>query len=265
MRKTVWKIVTFVVVFIISAMIVSTTMNKGNAELTADLAAPMLPLVYMNVGGMDVNCLHGYVEKMEESSLRDSLTPIGEDRSISLRVDKYGMNITGMSFEVRSIDGERLVEATDVYNYIDDTDQITATFTIKDLIEAGVEHMLVILLENENGQILRYYTRIIRADAYPVKEHLEFVKDFHEKTFDKEAAKGITKYLESNAEGDNSTFHTVNIHSSFHQITWGNLQVTRVTKPVIQIRELGTQIASMQLTYIVSVPEGRDINYYRKK
>ena len=75
--------------------------------------------------------------------------------------------------------------------------------------------MLVILLENENGQTLRYYTRIIRADGYPVKEHLEFVKDFHEKTFDKEAAKSITKYLESNAEGDNSTFHKVNIHSSF--------------------------------------------------
>lgn len=265
MSKTVWKVVTFIVVFLVSATIVSATMNKGNTELTADLAAPTLPLVYMNVEGMDVNCLHGYMEKMKESTLRDTLTPIGEDRSVSLRIEKYGMGIAGMSFEVRSIDGERLVEATDVYNYIDDGNQVTATFTIKDLIETGVEHMLVILLENENGQTLRYYTRIIRADGYPVKEHLEFVKDFHEKTFDKEAAKSITKYLESNAEGDNSTFHKVNIHSSFKQITWGDLKVTRVTEPIIQIRELGTQIASMQLTYVVSVPEGRNLNYYNVK
>ena len=265
MSKTVWKVVTFIVVFIVSATIVSATMNKGNTEVTADLAAPTLPLVYMNVEGTEVNCLHGYVEKMEESYLRDTLTPIGEDRSVSLRVDKYGMKITGLSFEVRSIDGERLVETTDVYNYIDEDKDITATFTIKDLIDVNVEHMLVILLENEDGQILRYYTRIIRTEDYPIKEQLEFVKDFHTKTFDKEAAKGITKYLESNAEGDNSTFHEVNIHSSFKQITWGNLKVTKVLEPLVQIRELGKQIASIQLTYVVSVPEGRNRNFYNVK
>lgn len=265
MKKTVWRGIAFIIVFIASAMVISTKMNKGNADVTVELAPPTLPLVYMNVMGTEVNCLHAYTEKMEESYLRDSVTPIGEDRSVSLRVDKYGMNMTGMSFEVRSMDGERLVESTDVYNYIDSGKQVTATLIVKDLIETNTEYMLTILLEGEGGQTFRYYTRIIRTDNYPVKEYLEFVRDFHEKTFDKEAAKSITKYLESNADGDNTTYHKVDIHSSFKQITWGNLKVSRLTEPVITMRELGTQIASMQLSYLVSVPEGRKVNYYNVK
>lgn len=262
MKKTVWKAVTFAIVFFVSAIMISTTMNKGNTDVTVELAPSTLPLVYMNVGGSEVNCLHGYTGEMEEAYLRDTVTPIGEDRSLSVRIAKYGTDITGLSFEVRSVDGERLVEATDVYNYIDDGDSVTATFTIKDLIEDNTEHMLVLLVKNGDGQTLRYYTRIIRTDDSHADEQLAFVKDFHERTFDKEAAKEITKYLESNKEGDNSTYHKVDIHSSFQQITWGNLNVKKVTEPVIQIRELGSQITSMQLSYIVSVPEGKNINYY---
>ncbi len=265
MKKTIGKAVMFVVIFIGAVFAFSTAMNKGNVDVTAELAPPSLPLVYMNVMGIEVNCLQAYTEKMEESYLRDTLTPIGSDRNVSLRVDKYGMNMAGMSFEVRSMDGERLVESTDVYNYIDSAKQVTVTFTLKDLIEMNTEYMLMILLREKSGQTYRYYTRIIRTDDYPVKEHLEFVRDFHEKTFDKEAAKSITKYLESNADGDNTTYHKVDIHSSFKQITWGTLQVRKMMEPEIKIRELGVQIASLQLSYVVSVPEGRAVNFYRVK
>lgn len=265
MKKTVWKAVTFTAVFLISAVIISMTMNKGNTDVTTELSASTLPLVYMNVGGEEINCLHGYATKMEEAYLRDTVTPIGADRTLSLRIEKYGSDITGLSFEVRSVDGMRLVETTDIYNYIDKGTSVTATFTIKDLIENNMEHMLVLLVERAGGQTLRYYTRIVRMDDAHVTEQIAFARDFHERTFDKEAAKAITKYLESNADGDNSTYHKVDIHSTFQQITWGDLNVSRITEPIINIRELGTQISSLQISYVVSVPEGKSANYYNVK
>lgn len=42
--------------------------------------------------------------------MRDSVTPIGENRSVSFKVDMYGNVIAGISYELRSLDTERLIE-----------------------------------------------------------------------------------------------------------------------------------------------------------
>ena len=56
----------------------------------------------------------------------------------------------------------------------------------------------------------------------------EFVKRFHEDTFDKaNVEENLAMYLESNREGDNSSFARVDIHSSWNQVTWGDLAVEK--------------------------------------
>ena len=89
------------------------------------------------------------------------------------------------------------------------------------------------------------------------------VLDFSEKTFDKEQAKELTKYLESNSEGDNTTLGKVDIHSSFNQVTWGDLKVKKITEPSVTIRELSSQTGSFLLNYIVYDGAGKNTNYYR--
>ncbi|MDE6516436.1 MAG: hypothetical protein K2L18_01100, partial [Acetatifactor sp.] len=91
---------------------------------------------------------------------------------------------------------------------------------------------------------------------------MAYVRDFHEKTFDREAARDLIKYLESNSQGDNTTFHKVDIHSSFFQITWGDLEVRRLTDPAVNLVELAPQTASMELHYLVSTGSGRNLNCY---
>ena len=68
--------------------------------------------------------------------------------------------------------------------------------------------------------------------------------------------------MESNAEGDNSSFSHVDIHSSFQQITWGDLKVEKASEPIYTIRELGPTVANIEISYQVSVQEGEDRNYY---
>ena len=53
----------------------------------------------------------------------------------------------------------------------------------------------------------------------------------------------------------------MNIHSSFKQITWADLNVTEETEPVIQMTELGIQTGSIVLHYIVSTSE-ENTSYY---
>lgn len=265
MRKEIIKVIVCAVVFLASVIVISAIMNQGNSDMTTEMEAATFPLVSFETEGTEVNLLHGYSEEMEINYLRDNIICLGEERRLSLIVDKFGADIQSMSFEVRSLDGERLVENTDIYNYNEDDEQITASLQIKDLIDDHMEYKLVILLRMENGNVLRYYTRVIEAEDYHQAELIAFAKDFHERTFNKEAAKEITKYLESNEEGDNTTFSKVNIHSSFSQITWGELQVEREEKLQTSIKEMDAQTAKIQLSYQVSIGSGKKKTFFNVK
>lgn len=265
MKKTIIKSCYLLAVFILALFIISTVMNQGNTDMTMEMGQATFPVVHMYVGGREVNSLYGYKDTMECSYQRECITPLGEGRKVRIRVDKYDQEIEDMVFEVRSIDGERLVESTKITMYEETQDNISAEIQIKDLIDADTEYMLVLSLKNEWDQMIRYYTRIIQTEDYFEKEKLDYVMDFHERTFDKEAARELTKYLESNAEGDNTTFSRVTIHSSFHQVTWGDLQVNKLTEPKVTIKEMGSQTGSLELDYVVSLKDGRNEDLYTVK
>ena len=262
MKNAILKAITFTSVFIAALFIISSVMNKGNTDMTAEMSEASLPMMYVNMNGTLSNCLHGYTTQMDTAYFRDTITPMGKDRTLSVQVAKMGTSINKISFEVRSVDGKRLVESTEITDYQESTDSIKASFTVKDLIDPDTEYILVFLIETESGQNVRYYTRMIMTDTFNVQEKLNFVTDFSAKTFNKDAAAAITKYLEPNSEGDNTTYNKVNIHSSFDQITWGGLSVKQVTDPVVDIKEIAKDTGSFIISYVVSVPENGKTNYY---
>ena len=252
MKKILIKLGVFAVIFLISVTIVSRVVNRGNTDLTADMRPATLPVLYMNVNDEYVNSLHGYTTEMEGNFLRGALTPLQANRTVPIRVDTYGAVISKIAYEVRSMDMQRLIEDTVLTGFSFDNDVITATIPIKDLIEDETEYILVIKLTDSMGNEIRYYARIINKAELYLTEKMDFVKDFSAQTFDKEAAKSLVQYMESNSEGDNSSYAYVNIHSSFNQLTWGELQPEVVSEKNLDILEIDIVNASLQLSYRVS-------------
>lgn len=265
MKKNIFKCIYLCIVFVVALFAASMVMNKGNTDMTTEMGEASFPVITMQIGDYPVNSLHGYTKLMDTSCLRDTLLPIEEDRKAAFVIDTYGNEIASLAFEVRSMNGERLVERTEIENYEREDSLIACNITLKDLIDAEKEYMLVILVTLPDGETIRYYTRIVQSEKTHIQEKLEYVLDFHNRTFDREAAADLTKYLESNAEGDNTTFHKVNIHSSFQQVTWGDLQAERITEPIFDIKELEEQTGSFQLEYLAQVKEGREIMLYQVK
>ncbi|MDE6713130.1 MAG: hypothetical protein K2K20_05285 [Lachnospiraceae bacterium] len=252
-----------VCMFFASLILLGALMNRGNTDMTAEMSPAGFPLVSFVCEGMQFNTLHGYANQMEIPYLRDTITPLMEGRNLSLRIDTYGTGIEKIAYEVRTMDASRLIEDTQIYNYVTNENIITADITLKDLLEEDQEYSFCILLQTVKGDEIRYYTRIIEADDYQVPEKLEYVYFFNDATFDKYTASNeLPTYLESNAEGNNTTFHKVNIHSSLNQVTWGNLPVERVTEPVAMIRDIESDIANIEVQYFAVITENeKDIFY----
>lgn len=253
MKKGFIKGIVCVVTFLISLFVISAIMNRGNTDMTMEMSEASYPLVYINYEGQHINCLHGYANEMDVSFMRDTITPLNEDRKISLYLEKFGNTVTSLSFEVRSTDGERLIENSEVFNYKEQDTSISADVVIKDLIDADTEYEFIVFVETGAGKKIRYYTRIIQRSQNYAGEEIRFVSDFHNKTFDKEAARDLTKYLESDETGDNTTFSKVNIHSSFSQITWGSLNVEKISEPQIYVTEFFPETMRVRMSYFVRV------------
>ena len=247
MKRAIIKGVVLGAVFAVALMILSTVMNQGNTDMTTEMGEATYPVLSMSIGTHRVGSLHGYAQMMNCAYLRDNLYPVSENRRIDVRMETYGRKIGEIAFEVRSLDGKRLVESTPVTDYEEKDDVIDFEIILKDLIEDDTEYMLVFLVTPKESSPIRYYSRIILSDSLYILEKLDYVADFHERTFDREAAAELTKYLESNAEGDNTTFHKVTIHSSFNQVTWGDLEVREASQPVVTIKELTEQTGSFTL------------------
>ena len=261
MKKVISKLAVCIVVFVITLFVSSSIYNQGNKELTTNMAQATLPLVHITTKGIAYNYLHGLRQEMDGSFFRDTITPLGDGRTLGFVIDKYGNEISDITFEVRSIDGARLVEKTKVSDYQETDDRIQATVTIKDLIETGVEYNWILMLKIQNETVW-YYTRIIDSEGYNTYEKLLFVREFHDKTFDKERAKDLVTYLEPNSKGDNTTLSHVDIHSSLKQITWADLNVSQTSKPQIVISEIESQTASIRMHYRVQTKEGKKTDQY---
>lgn len=253
MKRGIIKAIVCVISFVLSILIISSVMNRGNSDITMEMSEASYPLVYVNYEGEHINCLHGYAQEMDVSFMRDTITPLGENRELSLYIDTFNTSITSIAYEVRSTDGTRLIESTQLYDYIVQTAGISADIQLKDLIDPDEEYELIILLNDVQGRQLRYYTRVVLRSDNNIGEGIYFARNFHEKTFDRENANEIAQYLETNESGDNTSYSYVNIHSSFRQITWGDLTVEKITEPQLSITELFPQTARITISYYVNV------------
>ena len=252
-------------VFLLSLLLMGKILNRGNTDMTMEMSDPMYPLVTLTMNDMDFNQMQGYVTDMDMPRMRDHLTPIGADRKISFRIDTYGNPVDSISYQLRSLGEGRLIEDTKLYNYVMAGDAVTGDIVLKDLINSGVEYGLRINLTLANGTELYYFTHVIRDDECDALSMLDFVYFFSNTTFTDEAAQKLPVYLESNEEGDNSSFANVDIHSSLSQITWGDLNVNRVTGIKATIKEMDKEIAEILLDYMVSTgdePVYYEVNEY---
>ncbi len=262
MKKFLLKSLVFLVTFVIALFAISKIMNRDNNSMTKDMAAPSLPIVRMQEEELVYNELHGLVGEADVRYQRDTTTVLGENREFSFQVDLYETELKKVAFEVRSCDGERLIENTEITDYTLQKDTVIARAAVKDLIEEDTEYALILVLTDENDREIRYYTRIIWSQNLYVQEKLAFVKEFHETTFHEENISTLSKYMESNAQGNNTTLHKVDIHSSLSQLGWGELNVKPLSEAVLDLKEIAPQTATIELKNIVSTGSFRDYTYY---
>ncbi len=263
MKKIVIRVAILAGIFIAAVLFFSTILNHKETEKSRALNAPTLPVMYMDVEGIRTNPMSGYRTEMNAETIRDSLTPITSDRSLTFEISTGDDEISGVDYEVSSLIDGSLVENGKVKNISEEDGTLSATFQLGNPILLDQEYMLKFTVSLEDGTDVYYYTRIVQRSSTSVTLYLNYIQEFYENCLYGTLTDEEINNLEPQDAYSNSSLHSVSIYSSRKQITWGNLSPSIVRRAVPVIREINDTTCSVTQTYLISAEdeEGRQ-EYY---
>lgn len=245
------------VVFVLAILISSLALNQGTSDITVGLSDPALPRVAFEVGGQRVNALEGYVDEMDITAMRDTITPVADNGRLDMYLETDGQEVAGIRYEVYSLNGEETYLQNAVKELSDEQVTLELGNALPEGVQEGVLRVALRVGSDEEKEIF-YYTRIERQDELSVKECMDFAENFHETTFTGDKDEEIAWYLEPDDTADNTTLQTVNIHSNLFHVCWGDLAPEVSTEVEWSIKESNTVYTSLLAKYQVTAVGDRE-------
>lgn len=264
--KHVYRALIFLLVFFGSFTIIcfnkKETKITGVTQTSVDLSDPTFPTIAVKTQEYTINVLHGYNSNLKANLIRESMTPVGDSQEFQLVISENETKVRKLRYEIRKVNNNSLLDSGEISVMENTKDGKVATVKLGNSLEQGKEYACKITAVSEDGKKIHYFTRVkyYGSDSF-LDEKMDFVTDFHNKTFDKSKLEELAIYLEYSATNKNNNFASVDITSSKDLIGWGNLEPEVVSEVVPTVKEFNIETAAICLNYYVKIKtgEGKEI------
>lgn len=262
-KKILWIAGFYVVSFIIALFLANHILNYDRIHPSKNQGDTSLIKLYVKTSGMLINEMNGYNQVMDAAYLRDSITPVSENKELTLQVEEPVAGVRRIHYSLMDennaveIESGECAEIQRVEGNRETRIQFTADF------QAGKEYCLNLTVEDDEKETHYYYTRIVYGNDLMAYDKLQFAMDFHNATFQKTAASYIAEYLSSSEDGVSDDFRQVTIASDSETITWGNLAPEVVGDVKTTVKNLDNQTGEIQMVYEIAARDdsGNDYHY----
>ncbi|MCD8248968.1 MAG: hypothetical protein LUC60_03810 [Lachnospiraceae bacterium] len=264
MKRKIIQYITILLAFLVGAAFMSYTTYMGNRDMTGTMASATLPVAYAEINGQLCNEMHGYVEEMDGAYMKDSVIGISEDHLLSLAIEKYNAQIQDISYEIRSLDMERLIQNGEEFETEDDGQYVRFSVELRDLLDEGEPYLLILIVQTDTQEEVYYYSLLTYLGENYMQECLNFALEFHEVTVQKDTDNNYLNYLEPNGTMSGDSLGYVNIHSRSGPITWGDVNIRQTTEMQITWTEVGTSVCSVVMNYQVENTDTGEVYQVRE-
>lgn len=267
------KIIAVIIIIIVLAAAAITAIfinkpkqDKQDEKVTEKIThnVSKIPAINVYYGNEQTGTLTGYVTKMDTVVLRDHLIIVKSDeRKAEIKFAAEEVNIQSVKYEVKTNDGDRLIDSGDVDGFQKGEKEISGNIPVSAILENNREYSLIIILDTEELGEIYYYSRIMVVEEDFVTEQIQFAKKFSDDTMDSEAARELAIYLEPDAELFNNNLGQVTLKNNYDLLTWGNLSPKKVGETKVQLKESYVKDTGVsgtyQMTYQVEAEGNNDI------
>ncbi|MBQ4307876.1 MAG: hypothetical protein II759_04795 [Lachnospiraceae bacterium] len=260
MRNTILRLIYGVAVFIAAVFLFEHTISRSGEGMTGEVSGCSFPYMVLDVGGEKVDVLYGEAREADPVRIRPLLLPLSGDRTLEATLFAENAQVRGARYELRSIDGARLIEDGTIDLFPEGDGRYGITTAFNSLINTGMEYLLKIVV-SADGRDLNYYVRVMETDLDEVLSMLDFARQFHRGALDRKGQDSVVPYIETEPDGPDGDYGSVNIHSSYATITYGQLDPVELMEPAISILDLRRNIALLEMRYLVSVSTAGTTSY----
>ncbi|MDO4338375.1 MAG: hypothetical protein Q4C91_09850 [Eubacteriales bacterium] len=250
MKKILSRIAVLLLIFLLGVTGTAFLLNSETTDDRSDMNNPTLPEVMVDIGGVNANRMYGYVQPMQADFTRDSLTPLDTSKSLTFVIEPYDSKVNSLSYEIRTSDGNKVLENKKVKNLDSSGSNLTASVEIGSDLLMNQEYSMQVTLDTNRGEVY-YYTRVVSRSNLNTEHYIKFVKGFYEKCMDKSTADDLAAYLEPDTESS-TNFADISINSTLSQVSWGNLKPQIYRRGVPTIKDINETTASISMEYQIS-------------
>jgi len=249
----------YIIVFVVTIIIADIVLNNEVNNKVIESSTSGLPTMYVKQESYLINEMHGYVTDIDSGHLRDSITPVSDNNSISFVLKENGHNITQARYILKDSSNEATLEESDKFEEEVAEKNRQIKFGISYNLKESEEYCLSVILTDNEGKDFYYYTRIKQVTGYNTNEKVQFVRDFCMSTFDAGSRTKVKERLETSNMKDNSSFADVDITSEVSTVLWGDMAPVIVSDLYTTIKEISKDSATIQLTYRIQT-DNQDSN-----
>lgn len=224
--------------------------NINDSGTRVGLASETYPHIQLGTQGQKVNPMYGYSAPMEADIIRESMTPLDQDKKLTVYLGESSSRLTSLRYEISDKETGEIYETGESNALSADQKKLDLTFNYG--FKTSMEYILDLIGTSDQGREIHYYTRLkYYLDDSHLAEKMRFVKKFHKNSFVKSKADDLGKYLEPNSTNRNSTLASVDITSNTDLVTWGNMSPSVISDEMITMKEYNMETACVQYNYFV--------------
>ncbi len=242
-------VLTFVFVLVATCFIQNYGVGGDSFETSAGL-----PVLYVNYQETQVNKMNAYVTPIDCGYLRESVSLLDSDGSITFQVISNGHTLVSLGYTLSDAANEYVTEEGTVQAVSSGESGAGGyRLTFKNPLVEDREYCLTLTLADSEDQVYYFYTRVISGQDYRLSDKLDFVWQFNQNTMDPDMSGTVGDYLETSGLNDNSTFADVDIYSSTSMVMWGGLEPAVTGTMATTIKAISADAATIQLRYKVQI------------
>lgn len=129
--------------------------EKGVTEAITDETYPYLQL---QTQGQTVNVLYGYSAPLEANVVRESITPINQNRQISLLISKAKSRLVNVTYSIVDKESGEVYKTGSVNAIGQNQRRVDLTFDYG--FKTSTEYILDLKTTSDKGKTIHYYTRL---------------------------------------------------------------------------------------------------------
>ena len=253
----------YVLTFVVTFFVANYMLNYERTHPVKNQGETTLIRLYVKNSNLKINEMDAYVDEMDPSYLRLSVTPVSETKKVTLQMSEPVTNVKTIKYELLDDTNTHLYEEGECpeIQRVEGARQTEITFNTN--LKENTEYCLNLTVEDDQGNTYYYYTRVVYGTNLKMYDKLKFVMDFHTASFSKSATTDLAEYMSYSSNSNSNDFRKVTIYTDSETVTWGDLAPEVISDVDITVLHADSQTAEVELVYEITAndEEGNDYQY----